>query len=113
MPMCATLFAAISKRVTHLRLCAYTLSARKLSQYEVAERRLGARIGSSAKQVRLYNYRQTGSHIRLTTEDHREHHVTIPNHEPLRIETLAAILTEVAQHAELPREELTQRLFGH
>jgi predicted RNA binding protein YcfA (HicA-like mRNA interferase family) len=29
--------------------------------------------------------RQTGSHIRLTSRDHGEHHITVPNHDPLRM----------------------------
>ena len=42
--------------------------------------------------------RQSGSHIRLTTLDRGEHHVTIPNHEALRVGTLSAILSAVAAH---------------
>lgn len=29
--------------------------------------------------------RQKGSHMRLTTLQNGEHHVTIPNHDPLRV----------------------------
>lgn len=56
--------------------------------------------------------RQTGSHLRLTSQVHGEHHVTIPNHDPLRIGTLAAILDSVAAHHGLTREALLQRLMG-
>ena len=56
--------------------------------------------------------RQTGSHIRLTSQDNGEHHVTIPNHDPLRIGTLAAILDSVAAHHGLTREAQLQRLLG-
>ena len=56
--------------------------------------------------------RQTGSHLRLTSQNHGEHHVTIPNHDPLRIGTLAAILDSVAVHHGLTREALLQRLLG-
>ena len=56
--------------------------------------------------------RQTGSHVRLTTQDRGEHHVTIPNHDPLRIGTLATILAAVAGHHGISREELLNRLFG-
>jgi predicted RNA binding protein YcfA (HicA-like mRNA interferase family) len=56
--------------------------------------------------------RQTGSHRRLTTLDHGEHHITIPRHNPLRIGTLAGILSDVAEHFELSREDLVARLFG-
>jgi len=33
--------------------------------------------------------RQTGSHIRLTRRDQGEHHVTVPNHDALKVGTLA------------------------
>lgn len=56
--------------------------------------------------------RQTGSPIRLTSQDNGEHHVTIPNHDPLRIGTLAAILDSVVAHHGLTREALLQRLLG-
>ena len=56
--------------------------------------------------------RQSGSHLRLTTDKHGEHHITIPNHEPLRIGTLAAILNDVASHHEFSRDELLITLFG-
>ncbi|HEY9847426.1 MAG TPA: type II toxin-antitoxin system HicA family toxin, partial [Candidatus Caenarcaniphilales bacterium] len=42
--------------------------------------------------------RQTGSHIRLTTEENGEHHLTIPAHDPIKIGTLNAILRDVASH---------------
>ena len=38
-----------------------------------------------AKLLRTAGYeitRQTGSHLRLTTEQRGEHHITIPNHFP-------------------------------
>lgn len=56
--------------------------------------------------------RQSGSHMRATTLEHGEHHVTIPTHRPLRVGTLAGILTDVAAHFEITREELLDRLFG-
>ncbi|MFQ5894657.1 MAG: type II toxin-antitoxin system HicA family toxin [Nitrospinota bacterium] len=56
--------------------------------------------------------RQTGSHIRLTTQRGGEHHITIPRHGPLRVGTLSAILHDVAAHANLAREELMEKLFG-
>lgn len=55
--------------------------------------------------------RQTGSHVRLTCELPQQHHVTVPMHDPLRIGTLAAILTAVADAHGLTRDELLQRLF--
>lgn len=55
--------------------------------------------------------RQTGSHLRLTTIEHGEHHITIPQHNPLRIGTLSAILADVATHFKLTREQLYRQLF--
>jgi len=56
--------------------------------------------------------RQTGSHLRLTTVEHGEHHVTVPRHGTLRVGTLAAILTDVGRHVGLTRDELVDQLFG-
>ncbi|MDN5882315.1 MAG: type II toxin-antitoxin system HicA family toxin [Nitrosospira sp.] len=55
--------------------------------------------------------RQTGSHIRLTCDHPDQHHVTIPNHNPLRVGTLSAIIVDIATHHSLDREELLRRLF--
>ena len=55
--------------------------------------------------------RQTGSHMRVTTTQRGEHHVTIPSHASLRIGTLSAILTDVAAHFEIDRDDLLTRLF--
>ena len=55
--------------------------------------------------------RQTGSHMRLTTEQAGQHHLTIPRHDPLRIGTLASILQDVAQHFGWTRDELEEKLF--
>ena len=68
-----------------------------------------------AQALRSLGYqvtRQTGSHLRLTTMERGEHHITIPQHSSLRVGTLAAILGNVAQHFELSREEIAARLFG-
>jgi predicted RNA binding protein YcfA (HicA-like mRNA interferase family) len=55
--------------------------------------------------------RQAGSHLRLTTQEHGEHHVTVPNHDPLRIGTLSSILAAVAAHHGITRDELLMRLL--
>ncbi|MFL6262571.1 MAG: type II toxin-antitoxin system HicA family toxin [Thermoanaerobaculia bacterium] len=55
--------------------------------------------------------RQTGSHMRLTTEQAGQHHLTIPRHDPLRVGTLASILQDVAQHFGWTRDEVEEKLF--
>lgn len=65
--------------------------------------------------LRFYGYqvsRQTGSHIRLTTQSKGEHHITIPNHSPIKIGTLSAILDGVAQHFGVSRNDVMNALFG-
>lgn len=55
--------------------------------------------------------RQSGSHIRLTTNENGEHHVTVPNHDPLRVGTLSAILGAVAVHHGVDRDALLRLLL--
>ena len=55
--------------------------------------------------------RQTGSHMRLTTTQGGEHHITIPRHQSLRVGTLNAILRDVAEHLDIPRQTLLATLF--
>jgi predicted RNA binding protein YcfA (HicA-like mRNA interferase family) len=67
------------------------------------------------RALRPFGYRvtrQTGSHIRLTTQQRGEHHITVPRHDPLRVGTLAGLLADVADHFDLSREELVGRLLG-
>lgn len=56
--------------------------------------------------------RQTGSHVRLTTVENGEHHLTVPAHDPVKIGTLNAILRDVANHLNLDRESLLDKLFS-
>ncbi len=66
---------------------------------------------SLAKSLRTLGYlvsRQTGSHIRLTTLERGEHHITVPRHDPLRVGTLASVLADVAAHFEISRDELIE-----
>ena len=67
-----------------------------------------------AHALRVLGYRltrQTGSHLRLTTTEEGEHHVTIPRHAALRVGTLAGILADVASHFGMSRDELIAKLF--
>jgi predicted RNA binding protein YcfA (HicA-like mRNA interferase family) len=68
-----------------------------------------------AKALKALGYevtRQTGSHMRLTTTEGGEHHVTIPQHDPLRVGTLAGILNDIAEHLGISRDELLTKIFG-
>ena len=74
------------------------LSGRELAQ---ALRKLGYSIT-----------RQTSSHIRVTTRRRGEHHVTIPDHDALRVGTLGGLLLAISRHHGVDRQELTRLLFG-
>ena len=65
------------------------------------------------KALRVLGYeriRQDGSHIRLTTELDGEFHVTVPNHQPIRVGTFKSILKLVATHHGLTVEELLKKI---
>ena len=67
-----------------------------------------------ARLLERYGYRitrQTGSHLRLTTDLQGEHHITIPAHSDLRAGTLNAILSGVADHLGMGYDDLVEALF--
>lgn len=72
----------------------------------------GAELAKALAGVGYRVTRQTGSHVRLTIDIPSQHHVTIPAHDPLKVGTLAGILSDVANHLSISRDELLQRLFG-
>ena len=65
------------------------------------------------KALRVLGYevsRQSGSHIRVSTEKKGTHHITIPNHDPIKLGTFASILDDVAAHHSLSRNDLLELL---
>ena len=72
----------------------------------------GPELARALKKLGYEITRQTGSHLRLTTSQRGQHHVTIPNHDPIRVGTLSGILGDVASHFEISRDDLVRRLFG-
>lgn len=67
-----------------------------------------------ARRLERFGYgvvRQTGSHMRLTLVfEGREHHLTIPNHAPLKVGTLNSILRDIGDFLRLDRSTLLERL---
>ena len=55
--------------------------------------------------------RRVGNHIRLTTTKNGEHHITIPNHNPIKLGTLSSILTDIASHLNITKQQLLDELF--
>jgi predicted RNA binding protein YcfA (HicA-like mRNA interferase family) len=47
----------------------------------------GSEVVKKLSKLGYKTTRQVGSHIRLTTEENGVHHITIPNHTPLKIGT--------------------------
>lgn len=70
-----------------------------------------------AKRLERFGYtltRQTGSHMRLTSETMgTQHHLTIPDHDDLRVGTLNGILQDVAQYLGISKSELIAQLFAN
>ena len=66
------------------------------------------------KKLEHLNYqitRQVGSHIRLTTTLNGTHHITIPNHSPIKIGTLSSIINDIATHNKISKQELIEIIF--
>jgi predicted RNA binding protein YcfA (HicA-like mRNA interferase family) len=67
------------------------------------------------KALKVFGYevvRQNGSHIMVTTHQNGEHHLAIPNHNPVKVGTLNGIVANTAAHFKLTKEEVMQKLFG-
>jgi len=62
------------------------------------------------KLLNKYGYivtRQKGSHIRLTRSIKDDiHHITIPNHSPIKLGTLNGILSDVAASLKISKQQL-------
>ena len=57
--------------------------------------------------------RQRGSHLTLVVHDERgmEHHLTIPMHRSVSVGTLGALVSTIAEHLDLSRDQVRKRLF--
>lgn len=66
------------------------------------------------KLLKVYGYEtvsQRGSHIKVTTRQMGEHHLAIPNHDPIKTGTLNAILRQIAVHFGVSKEDVMEKLF--
>ncbi|MEH2223182.1 type II toxin-antitoxin system HicA family toxin [Nostoc sp.] len=71
----------------------------------------GSELVNSLTRLGYEVSHQKGSHMRLTTQQNGEHHITVPTHDPIKIGTLNAILRDVAAHAGFTHDELLALLF--
>ena len=73
----------------------------------------GLELAQLLKKHGYRTTRQTGSHIRLTTRIKGiDHHITIPNHKPIKVGTLSDVLSDIAQYLKIDKDELLEGIFG-
>jgi predicted RNA binding protein YcfA (HicA-like mRNA interferase family) len=70
----------------------------------------GFRLVTGLKVLGYQTTRQSGSHIRLTTQRDGENHEVIPQHRPIKTGTLSSILKRIAAHQSMTVEELLRLL---
>lgn len=72
----------------------------------------GDKLVSLLEQLGYQVSRQRGSHLRLSIRiSDQEHHLTIPNHNPIKIGTLNSIVNDLASFHKLSKNELLEKLF--
>ena len=70
----------------------------------------GAELAKALRKLGYIITRQTGSHLRITTQEGGEHHEVIPNHSPIKVGTLKSILRNVAAHHRMTTSHLLELL---
>ena len=70
----------------------------------------GDRLAKALRRLGYERTRQRGSHIDMVTRRHGEHHVTVPEHRPIKPGTLNQLLKQVAEHHGMTRDELVNEL---
>lgn len=68
-----------------------------------------------AKLLEKYEYkiiRESASHMRLISEyKDKEHKITIPDHNPIKIGTLNNILNDIANYLKVDKKKIIEELF--
>jgi len=70
----------------------------------------GADLAKALRALGYERVRQDGSHIRLTTNLGGQFHVTVPNHDPIKVGTLRSIIKLVAEHHKTTPDKLLDQL---
>lgn len=82
------------------------------SLFEAAARPLRRSPRRRTAPIRVREEPADRKHIRLTSAVRGyQHHVTLPRHDALKVGTLAAILSDVAEYLELDRADLVEQLL--
>ena len=67
----------------------------------------GAHVATTlCRRWQYANVHQVGSHIILQTQHPTPHRIAVPEHTPLRIGTLNAILSSIAAHKNVSKEAI-------
>jgi predicted RNA binding protein YcfA (HicA-like mRNA interferase family) len=70
----------------------------------------GAELAKALRKLGYTITRQTGSHLRVTTQTGGEHHEVVPNHSPIKLGTLKSIFRNVAAHHRISTGQLLELL---
>jgi predicted RNA binding protein YcfA (HicA-like mRNA interferase family) len=70
----------------------------------------GPKLVNALRVLGYQQTRQSGSHIRVTTQRDGENHEVIPAHHPLKTGTLASICKRIAAHHHMSVDELLAML---
>ena len=70
----------------------------------------GPQLAGALRSLGYSVTRQSGSHIRITTQLDGEHHEVVPNYSPIKVGTLQAILRSVAVHHGLTVAQVLEKL---
>ncbi|TAK53974.1 MAG: addiction module toxin, HicA family [Gammaproteobacteria bacterium] len=67
-------------------------------------------VQALCRDWRYRQVHQVGSHIIIETDSPQHQRLSVPDHHPLRLGTLSAILRAVAAHKNVKREEILASL---
>jgi predicted RNA binding protein YcfA (HicA-like mRNA interferase family) len=70
----------------------------------------GADLAKALRALGYERVRQVGSHMRLTTNVDGQFHITLPNHDPIKVGTLRSIIKLVAEHHKKTPDDLIDQL---
>ncbi len=72
----------------------------------------GKELVRALETIGYERIRQKGSHVTLVSRTPEEHHITVPLHNPLKLGMFSGIISDVARHRKISKEDLIQELFG-
>jgi len=93
---------------------AYILLQRKNSPVHKIPRNVsGKELVKILGKLGYQEVRRTSSHIRLSANisNKLKHHITIPDHNPIKIGTLNNIISDLADNLKVEKKALIEKLF--